>query len=128
MTYTVKPDYLSNWGEDVTEDTVITQSELERLSDEQEIPVPELKEQLIPEEIYASLDNGRTYLDADECITEMQKQSEESGIPFKRIWEVAASLMDDGIREQVHCELAPCSERDFLARYLELADEHLIIG
>lgn len=50
MTYTVKPDYLSNWGEEVTEETVITQEELERLAEEWEKPVAELLEQLIPNE------------------------------------------------------------------------------
>lgn len=46
-TYTVKEEYLSQWGEDVTEDTIITQAELERLSAEWGKPVEELLEQLI---------------------------------------------------------------------------------
>lgn len=128
MTYTVKADYLSNWGEEVTDETVITQEELERLADEWEKPVAELKKQLIPNETYFSLDNGRTYLNADEGIEAIQERAEESELPFSRIWEIVASFMDDDIREQVHAELAPCTERDFLARYLELSPHDLIIN
>lgn len=32
-------------------------------------------------------------------------------------------LMDDDIRERVHGELAPCTNRDFLVRYCELVPE-----
>lgn len=31
-----------------------------------------------------------------------------------------ATYMDDEIREQVHAELAPCTEEEFLSRYCEL--------
>lgn len=48
--YTIKPDYLSSWGEDCTEETVIDTAEVERLSEEWEKPVYELLEQL--EEAY----------------------------------------------------------------------------
>lgn len=34
-----------------------------------------------------------------------------------------ATYMDDEIREQVHCELAPCTPKEFLIRYLELDPE-----
>ena len=34
-----------------------------------------------------------------------------------------ASYMDDDIREQVHFELAPCSNSEFLERYVELDPE-----
>lgn len=34
-----------------------------------------------------------------------------------------ASYMDDDIREQVHFELAPCNNSDFLGRYVELDPE-----
>lgn len=33
-------------------------------------------------------------------------------------FEVAVNLMDDEIREQVHAELAPCSELEFLTAYM----------
>lgn len=29
-------------------------------------------------------------------------------------------LMDEEIREKVHFELAPCTDKEFLSRYLEL--------
>ena len=35
-------------------------------------------------------------------------------------WVAAVNLMDDDIREQVHRELAPCTNEEFLSRYLEL--------
>ena len=44
--YTVKPEYLTMWGEDVTEETVIDTAEVERLAQEWEKPVEELLEQL----------------------------------------------------------------------------------
>ena len=34
-----------------------------------------------------------------------------------------ASYMDDDIREQVHFELSPCNNSDFLERYEELDPE-----
>ena len=36
------------------------------------------------------------------------------------LYEAAVELMDDEIREEVHAELAPCTETEFLKRYLEL--------
>ena len=35
-------------------------------------------------------------------------------------FEAYVALMDDEIREQVHSELAPCTEEEFLTRYQEL--------
>jgi len=43
-------------------------------------------------------------------------------------WKVIVAAMDDATREQVHGELAPCTMRVFLARYLDLADKPLVIG
>ena len=48
MTYHIKSEYLSLWGDETTEDTIITGDELLRLSREWEKPVEELLEQLIP--------------------------------------------------------------------------------
>lgn len=45
--YTIKPEYLSLWGSDCTEQTVITEQELKRLSEEWEVPEERLIEQLI---------------------------------------------------------------------------------
>jgi hypothetical protein len=36
---------------------------------------------------------------------------------------IIASYMDDDKREEVHAELAPCTNEEFLKRYLELDPE-----
>ena len=36
------------------------------------------------------------------------------------VWEAVANYMDDDIREQVHTELAPCTNRQFIERYIQL--------
>lgn len=41
----------------------------------------------------------------------------------RNVMEAIASLMDDEKREQVHAELAPCSNEEFLRRYVELDPE-----
>jgi len=66
-----------------------------------------------------SIDNGRTYMTAEEAIPEILEN---------KLWPVVVQLMDDDTREQVHNEIAPCTEREFLARYLELAPRDLVIG
>ena len=38
-------------------------------------------------------------------------------------WNAIVNMMDDEIREQVHMELAPCTDEEFLKRYLELDPE-----
>lgn len=43
-------------------------------------------------------------------------------------WDNIVSYMDDDAREEVHSELAPCSELEFFKRYLEIAKADLIIG
>lgn len=35
-------------------------------------------------------------------------------------WEAIVNLMNDEIRERVAFELAPCTEEEFLKRYLEI--------
>lgn len=37
--------------------------------------------------------------------------------------DVLVNYMDDELREQVHMELAPCTEEEFLTRYIELHRE-----
>ena len=46
-TYHIKPEYLDLWGSECTEETIIDENEVERLSAEWGIPVEELLEQLI---------------------------------------------------------------------------------
>ena len=62
-----------------------------------------------------SIDNGNSWITPQEAIKGMR-------------WEVIAHYMEDEAREAVHADLAPCSNLDFLTRYLELADHDLIIG
>ena len=37
--------------------------------------------------------------------------------------EAAVNLMDDDLREQLHTELAPCSEQEFVDAYAEAHEE-----
>ena len=69
---------------------------------------------------YVSLDNARTYLDAEEAMVEIEER------PY--LWDVLVDAMDDEIREAVHCDLAPCTKLEFLAEYLRRIEEDVIIG
>ena len=62
-----------------------------------------------------SIDNGNTYVTPREALKGMR-------------WDVIAHYMEDEAREAVHADLAPCSNLEFLARYLEIADHDLVIG
>ena len=44
-------------------------------------------------------------------------------MPNMKIMNAIAGYMDDDKREQVHAELAPCTNEEFLKRYLELDPE-----
>ena len=66
-----------------------------------------------------SLNNGNTYMNAREAMPAIEQRG---------LWETVVNMMDDETREQVHTELAPCTELEFLKRYLELAPCDLIIG
>lgn len=35
-------------------------------------------------------------------------------------FDACVNLMDDELREQAHCELAPCSDQEFIDRYCKL--------
>lgn len=66
-----------------------------------------------------SLNNGRSYMDVDEAMTEIMERS---------LWETVVSLMDDGIREAVADDMAPCSEEEFLTECLKRANDDLVLG
>ncbi|NMA32316.1 MAG: hypothetical protein GX944_00085, partial [Alphaproteobacteria bacterium] len=53
-----------------------------------------------------SIDNGRSFCEVEEVLQVIE-------------WDVVVNYMDDNIRERVHDELAPCTEEEFLNRYLE---------
>lgn len=66
-----------------------------------------------------SLNNGATYETAHDAMAEINERG---------IWDAIVNLMDDDTREQVAYDLAPCTNEEFLARYLELAPADLIVG
>lgn len=68
---------------------------------------------------HISLNNGCSYMDVDEAMTE---------IVANDLWETVVNLMDDGIREAVADDMAPCSEKAFLREYLKRANKDLIVG
>ena len=41
----------------------------------------------------------------------------------KGYYEAAVALMDDEIREQVHADLAPCTDLEFLEEYMKRHEE-----
>lgn len=51
------------------------------------------------------------------------RYDEEVDFSNKDLWDAIVVYMDDDKREAVHFELAPCTEREFLERYLELDPE-----
>ena len=61
-----------------------------------------------------SINNGATYTTAAEALEEISLDT-------------MAEYMDDDAREAVHNELAPCSDIEFLERYLEIAPDDLIV-
>ena len=65
-----------------------------------------------------SLDNGHSFLTAEEAAQE---------IDARNLWDAVVNLMDDDTREIVAWEGID-SPAQFLARYLELAPDDLIIG
>jgi hypothetical protein len=66
-----------------------------------------------------SLNNGHSYMTAQEAMPEITRRN---------MWDVVVNMMDDDTREAVHADVAPCTELEFLVRYLELATDDLIIG
>lgn len=56
--------------------------------------------------------NDATFLTADEAMPIIIERG---------LWDAVAEMMHDATRERVHAELAPCTELEFLRRYLELA-------
>lgn len=65
-----------------------------------------------------SLDNGNTWLTAEEAMPEIQE---------KGLWDAVVAMMDDEVRESVARDMAPCTEEDFLEEYMNRAG-YLVIG
>jgi hypothetical protein len=67
-----------------------------------------------------SLNNGNSYyMTAQEAMPEIDHRS---------LWGAVVSMMDDDTREAVHADVAPCTEVEFLAAYLERASDDLVLG
>lgn len=66
-----------------------------------------------------SIDNGASYMSAEDAIAKIMECD---------LWDNVVQAMDDEVREIVHAEIAPCTELEFLSRYLEIAADNLIIG
>lgn len=85
-----------------------------------------------------SIDNGTTYFDSAEGLYEHVEEhcrddvGEYGAAFFLREWADVygrlVNMMDDDIMEVVHFETAPCSEIEFLNRYLKLSVDDLVIG
>lgn len=48
----------------------------------------------------------------------MKRYGNNFDLSEEKLWNTIASYMDDDIREDVHGDLAPCSEGEFLVEYL----------
>jgi len=66
-----------------------------------------------------SLDNGHSYTTAEEAIQE---------ILDRNLWDAIVNMMDDEIRESVADDIAPCTEAEFIAEYLNRANDDIVIG
>lgn len=80
-----------------------------------------LEEQADDESAALSIDNGATYIEADDEDA-LQSAIDTIG------WDEIVSRMDDDAREQAHSDVAPCTELEYLKRYLEIAPCDLVIG
>ena len=61
-----------------------------------------------------SVDNGANFVTPAEAIQDLT-------------WEAIVSYLNDELQERVHAELDPCTESEFLTRYLELSPSDLVI-
>lgn len=58
--------------------------------------------------------------DLESAIEFLDSYEEETGDIDQELMDAISTYMNDVIRERVHFELAPCSPKEFLKRYLEL--------
>jgi hypothetical protein len=68
-----------------------------------------------------SIDNGNSYIDHNE-VAELREAIDYVG------WDVIVEVMDDDVRERCHMESDATDEPEWLADYLRMADEDLVIG
>lgn len=72
-----------------------------------------------------SIDNGLSYIGPDEFDAELRlkMEKERQDLILK-----VMDAMEPELRRRLQDEMVPCSFRDFLEKYLELADSHLVIS
>ena len=70
------------------------------------------------------IDTFATYEDAAAALSQYEADDKAEGIYIENFYEIApqdfdaaVALMDDDIREELHRELAPCTDLDFLREY-----------
>ena len=66
-----------------------------------------------------SLNNGVTFTNANEAMKEINERN---------LWDVVVNFMDDDTRERVAYEFGPDTNSEFLEKYLEIAEDDLVIG
>lgn len=100
--YRVKPEFIDKWGSDYewALDPVVSEDDIRDMANGWGMAVDELMDQV------------------EEIGTDAAAEIIDAGL-----YDAAVALMDDELREQVHADLAPCSELEFLARYMELHRE-----
>ena len=86
--YRVLPEYIDKWTQEALDDLTVDEAEIERLSREWGVSIESLMEQVE---------------EADDADTIN--------------YDAAVELMDDELREQVHADLAPCTDEEFLREY-----------
>lgn len=120
--YQVRPEYTDQWfGSEIPEP--VDMDEIKRLAGEWEMPIDALMAQVAPFSARTlNLCNGNPAQDI--TIDELEAHRPE----IIHAWDALVAIMDDGTRERVASELAPCDELAFLRRYLELAPGNLVLG
>ena len=64
---------------------------------------------------HISINNGHSFCTVDEALERVA-------------WDEIVMSMDTDIREAIHRNLAPCTNKEFLQAYLDAASENLVIG
>lgn len=103
MTYKIKPEFVNLWGEDATEDTILTEADLEMIARGWEKPVEELLDQLIPQEentmdstLYTAL------IETNEGIHLIHKAISDPNAEYED-FEIAMENKADELGGELHC-------------------------
>ena len=103
----------------------MTREECKEVIKEKKYDTAYFDESLTEEEMYSMLHYRMQFGEAETKViiaalvlagAKFKKQCEIT----QELLDVIATYMDDEKREQVHCELAPCTPDEFLKRYVEI--------